>query len=100
MGKSARPGQGKHKLVVVDFTATWCGPCRMMAPIFAELAKKFADVVFLKVDVDELKDVATEWEIEAMPTFLFVKDGKIVDKIVGARKDDLPKKIEQHKSCA
>uniref|UniRef100_G3MN23 Thioredoxin domain-containing protein n=1 Tax=Amblyomma maculatum TaxID=34609 RepID=G3MN23_AMBMU len=85
------------KLVVVDFTATWCGPCRIMAPVFAELAKKFTDVLFLKVDVDELKDVASEWAIEAMPTFVFVKEGTIVDKVVGARKDALPQKIEQHK---
>ncbi|KAH0469041.1 hypothetical protein IEQ34_002273 [Dendrobium chrysotoxum] len=80
------------KLAVVDFTATWCGPCRTIAPIFAELAKKFPNVLFLKVDVDELKD----WAIEAMPTFIFLKDGTIIDKIVGANKDDLPKKIELH----
>lgn len=52
--------------------------------------------MFLKVDVDELKTVAQDWAIEAMPTFIFMKDGTIVDKIVGARKDELPKKIEQH----
>ncbi|WOL08895.1 thioredoxin H1 [Canna indica] len=82
------------KLVVVDFTASWCGPCRMIAPIFTELAKKFTNVSFLKVDVDELKDVAQEFDIEAMPTFVFLKEGNIVDKLIGANKDDLPKKIE------
>ncbi|XP_020257566.1 thioredoxin H1 [Asparagus officinalis] len=85
------------KLVVVDFTASWCGPCRMMAPIVSELAKKFTDVLFLKVDVDELKTVAQDWAIEAMPTFVFVKEGTIIDKVVGANKVDLPKKIEMHK---
>ncbi|ONK75738.1 uncharacterized protein A4U43_C03F20020 [Asparagus officinalis] len=74
------------KLVVVDFTASWCGPCRMMAPIVSELAKKFTDVLFLKVDVDELKTVAQDWAIEAMPTFVFVKEGTIIDKVVGANK--------------
>lgn len=68
----------------------------MMAPLFSELARKFTNVMFLKVDVDELKTVAQDWAIEAMPTFIFMKDGTIVDKIVGARKDELPKKIEQH----
>ncbi|XP_073006080.1 thioredoxin H1-like [Typha latifolia] len=84
------------KLVVVDFTASWCGPCRMMAPIFADLAKRFINVVFLKVDVDELRTVAEEWEIEAMPTFIYLKEGRLVDKTVGAVKDELLKKIDLH----
>ncbi|KAM0951748.1 putative monodehydroascorbate reductase (NADH) [Dioscorea sansibarensis] len=84
------------KLAVIDFTASWCGPCRVIAPVFVELAKRFTDVIFLKVDIDELKDVAREWAIEAMPTFIFLKEGTIVDKIVGARKDDLPKVIQKH----
>ena len=82
------------KLVVVDFTATWCGPCRMIAPIFADLAKKFTNAIFLKVDVDELKTVAQEWKVEAMPTFIFVKAGQVVDKMVGAHKEELPRKVE------
>ncbi|ONK75739.1 uncharacterized protein A4U43_C03F20030 [Asparagus officinalis] len=84
-------------LVVVYFTATWCGPCRMMGPIYAELAKKYAGVVFLKVDVDELEGVAKEWEVEAMPTFVYLKEGNVLDKLVGANKDALPAKIEMHK---
>ncbi|KAL7598583.1 thioredoxin H1 [Lactuca sativa] len=82
------------KLLVVDFTASWCGPCRMMAPIFAELAKKFPDVIFVKIDVDELKSIAEDFSVEAMPTFMFLRDGEVVDRIVGASKDELPKKIE------
>ncbi|XP_010932739.2 LOW QUALITY PROTEIN: thioredoxin H1 [Elaeis guineensis] len=89
-------GNESKKLVVIDFTASWCAPCRMIAPIFAELARKFPGVLFLKVDVDELKSVAQDWAIEAMPTFVFLKEGTIVDKLVGAHKDDLPKKIAAH----
>ncbi|XP_039140311.1 thioredoxin H1 [Dioscorea cayenensis subsp. rotundata] len=85
-----------NKLAVIDFTASWCGPCRVIAPFFVELAKRFTDVIFLKVDIDELKVVAQEWAIEAMPTFIFLKKGTILDKMVGARKDDLPKKIQEY----
>ncbi|WOK97128.1 thioredoxin H1-like [Canna indica] len=84
------------KLVVIDFTATWCGPCRMIAPFLAELAKKFPSVIFLKVDVNELKRVAMDCEIEALPTILYVKDGTIIDRTVGSRKDELPRKIVFH----
>ncbi|PWA90624.1 thioredoxin H-type 1 [Artemisia annua] len=84
------------KLGVVDFTASWCGPCRVIAPVFEELAKKFSGVVFLKVDVDELKSVAEEFKVEAMPTFVFLKNGKEVDRMVGANKDELPLKIDKH----
>ncbi|XP_047149760.1 thioredoxin H1-like [Vigna umbellata] len=89
-------GKDSKKLVVVDFTASWCGPCRFMAPILEELAKKMPHVIFLKVDVDELSSVSEEWSIEAMPTFLFLKEGELVDKVVGANKDQLHATIEKH----
>ncbi|KAK7309320.1 hypothetical protein RJT34_05948 [Clitoria ternatea] len=95
-----KKGNDNNKLIVVDFTASWCGPCRFIAPFLAELAKKFPNVTFIKVDVDELKTVAQDWAVEAMPTFMFVKEGKIVGKVVGAKKEELQQTIEKHVAAA
>ncbi|KAG0582914.1 hypothetical protein KC19_3G095300 [Ceratodon purpureus] len=89
--------KARRKIVVVDFFASWCGPCRIMGPIFIELSKKYeSNLIFCKVDVDEVADVTTEWEIRAMPTFLFINNGKQIDKVVGANKDELEKKIHHY----
>ncbi|KAF9073768.1 thioredoxin [Rhodocollybia butyracea] len=80
------------KTVFIDFWATWCGPCRMISPVFetmseeAELKEK---VEFYKVDVDEQPDISQEVGIRAMPTFMAFKDGNKIDELVGARPADL-----------
>ena len=81
--------------LVVDFWATWCGPCRMMAPIVAELAEAYdGKVVIGKCDVEEYEDLAAEYGIRNIPTILFFKGGEVVDKIVGAQqKAKLEEKI-------
>ncbi|XP_054777585.1 thioredoxin-like protein CXXS1 [Prosopis cineraria] len=80
--------------VVVHFTACWCMPSVAMNPFFEELASSYQDVLFLTVDVDEVKDVATRLEIKAMPTFVLFKDGTVVDKIIGANPEELKKRID------
>ncbi|KAF3955588.1 hypothetical protein ACB098_04G066700 [Castanea mollissima] len=84
------------RLAILYFTATWCGPCRMISPLYTSLAGKYPKVVFLKVDIDEAKDVAARWNISSVPTFFFLKNGKEVDKVVGADKSALERKIAQH----
>ena len=71
--------------LVVDFWATWCGPCRMVAPIIEELAKEYDGKINVgKCDVEECDDIASEYGIRNIPTILFFKGGEVVDKMVGA----------------
>ncbi|KAK8865818.1 thioredoxin [Kwoniella newhampshirensis] len=70
--------------VVVDYWATWCGPCKMISPHFAKLEAKFPGVKFVKVDIEEQEDIAKEVGIKAMPTFIAYKDGKPIDTVTGA----------------
>ena len=69
---------------VVDFFATWCGPCKQIAPQIAKLAAQYQNIAFLKVDVDQLKDIAAEYNITAMPTFVFLRGRKEVSRVKGA----------------
>ena len=71
--------------LVVDFWATWCGPCRMLAPIIEELSKEYEGRITVgKCDVEENEDLAAEFGIRNIPTTLFFKNGEVVDKVVGA----------------
>ena len=84
------------KPVVIDFWAEWCGPCRMVGPIVEELAKEYDGKVTIgKMDVDNNNDTPTEYGIRNIPTILFFKDGKLVDKQIGAtQKSVLASKID------
>ncbi|XP_057477254.1 thioredoxin H-type-like [Actinidia eriantha] len=81
------------KIVIANFSASWCGPCRVIAPLYCELSEKYPSLMFLTVDVDELTDFSTSWDIKATPTFFFLRGGQQVDKLVGANKPELQKKI-------
>nr|BAP28181.1 thioredoxin 1 [Ascidia sydneiensis samea] len=86
------------KLVVVDFFADWCGPCKVIGPKFEAMSNEFKDdIVALKVDVDECSDVSESQGIECMPTFLFFKNTKKVDQFSGANESKLHQMILTHK---
>lgn len=83
-------------LLVADFSATWCGPCKKLAPVIGEVAAEFegkANIV--KVDVDECDDLAVDFGIRSVPTVLFIKGGQVVDKFVGVLpKSEIIAKVE------
>ena len=84
----------QDKLVVVDFSASWCMPCKMIAPVFEEMACEFsASCSFLKVDVDEVPEIAAKYQVMAMPTFLFIKNGEVVGRFSGASVEKLRETI-------
>jgi len=84
-----------NKPVVVDLWAEWCGPCKMMAPVFEALSKEMTNVKFVKLDVDSNQEIASKYNILGIPTFLIFKNGKEVLRQVGAMpKDQLKAKIQ------
>jgi len=88
---SARP-------VLVDFWAEWCPPCRMLAPTFEKLAEDYGhEISFAKVNVDELPEVASQYGIRSIPTLLLLRDGQVVEELVGARPyQDLARVLDRH----
>ncbi|ASW43612.1 MULTISPECIES: thioredoxin [Eubacteriales] len=84
-------------LVVVDFWANWCGPCKMMAPVLESVSEEFKEVSFTKVDVDQNGALADQYDILSIPTLLIFKDGNFLDKLVGfTPKEVLIEKIKKN----
>ena len=85
-----------EKLVIVDFWATWCGPCRMLSPLLDEVEEEMADkITVVKVNVDDADEIAMRYRIMSIPTLLFFKNGALVDRTVGAMpKSTLVNKIQ------
>ncbi|WP_413627169.1 thioredoxin [Fructilactobacillus vespulae] len=84
-------------LVVIDFWATWCGPCKMQSPVIEELSNEDSNIKFCKIDVDENQKTASELGIMSIPTLLVKKDGENVDQIIGYHpKEQLKKLLEKY----
>ena len=85
------------KLVLIDFYATWCGPCKVIAPKLEEFAQTYSEkLIIAKVDVDQLEDLAMEQKVSAMPTFHLFKNGENVGVLTGANKEKLEELIKKH----
>lgn len=83
-------------LVVIDAFGTWCSPCSMIAPRVARLAQEYSNVIFLKFDVDQSSNLSDRYKITSLPTFIFIKNGSEVDRVIGADYTQLVKTIKKN----
>lgn len=90
-----------NRLAIAKFSASWCGPCRMLKPVFEELEKEYSDIRFIEVDIDESGDIAAEYGIMNIPTIMFFNNfGSLIDMSVGMQsKESLKEKIEHLRIC-
>jgi thioredoxin 1 len=89
--------QSESRLIVLDFTATWCGACSVLAPELDKLQAHYQNqVLFCKVDVDDLQEVADAYQVAALPTLVFIKNKNICGQVVGAKMHSIMELIEKH----
>ena len=74
----------KNDLLLVDFWAEWCGPCKSMHPVFARMAKKYKQIRFARINVDNSQDIALRYSVQSIPAFIMFRNGEIVNRMVGA----------------
>lgn len=94
LGNLSRQSNGK--LIVIDCHAQWCGPCKMIAPEFEQMATQYSNVVFAKVDIDEAEELADQFRISAVPTFILFQDNRVVDRFTGGDMNQLRNLIHKY----
>jgi thioredoxin 1 len=89
----------KYQFIMIDFCANWCGPCKQIAPFVEELSNNptFSHIYFCKIDVDEVNEIADMFNIQALPTFLILKECNVINKLEGASKEKLVNLLSQLK---
>ncbi|CEN80194.1 thioredoxin [Paraclostridium sordellii] len=89
--------ENAKETTIVDFFATWCGPCKMLSPVFEEIDQNVEEAKFLKVDIDKSLDLARRFEVTTVPTVIVFKDGKEADRLVGfIPKQKLEEMVKAH----
>ena len=88
----------KDKKVVIDFFAEWCGPCKKISPMYNELSETYSDIEFYKCNVDESASLSEEFGINALPTFVSLNNGKVVNKMEGASLSGLKELLDELKN--
>ena len=84
-----------NRLIVLDFTAIWCGPCKRIAPFFEQLGVKYPEVIFYRIDIDDFPEIATELNVSGVPDFKFIVNGKICHQFSGADPNLLEDVVKQ-----
>ena len=79
---------GNEKTVLVDFFATWCGPCQMLAPTIEEIADEHPEYTVVKIDVDDAPELAVKYGIVSIPTLVVIKNGEVINKVIGVHSKD------------
>lgn len=85
----------KDKMVVIDFFATWCGPCQRIAPLFEQLSNTYKSIEFIKVDVDQGEDLAVKYDVFSLPTFVFMNNGTVTLKMETSEHKELEDAVEK-----
>ena len=80
-------------LIVIDFFAPWCGPCRALSPTFQDIANSFPNVLVIKANVDALPDIAAEYNVSKLPTIVYVRQGREIDRVVGSDRGAIASKV-------